>query len=713
MRWPWQRSDGRTADASAQRPAHVDAPPPVPPAGWAFLPPLQRELSDAPPAVLRPAFVATLPTRVVPASIGSMGHLVDTDAPAGTVAIDGAEPGVPVQRVGAAELKLRSRPAAPSTGRHRQPEAATPVQRQAMTDAAEPAPTERDDASGVADASEGEPVEGLPTEAMESDVRAADVDPAVIAAPAEAPAAASVEATRAPEIVGRREVLGAGPPIIARPPVQRLPFDESPPSPPVAPTDASASGVPSSPPIEVPRSSTATPSRPVRRPGLGAPLPTRPVQRMESDAATPAHEEPILPSDESVIGPDERTSTPDEPMTAAGGPDPSTSAALAGDAPGAPPAESVTVPLALGRPVAEIRGSEVQRLVEPSDSATPHPLPLATASAEWSPTPAHPASRANIQRSVPLVAGRVIVPALAGPPIGAPPGPAAAGAAGGRVVVARAIAPSVPEPGNRTNAMSGPRMVAGSTLDGPDGPSGIVTRSDPPAVTRRDAEASGEASVARLTESDAFGASGPMAMPWSTVPNPTIERTASATASPRPPVSVARSVAVGDSMRSTPTAAHTLPPASGGRTASVQRFGLPSLPKPSLPSLPSIPKPPLDLPSRPSLPTSLPSVGDLSEVPGVSDLPSADELRSRAGDLASEAADAGRETLESIAAPAAAAASGIEGAAATAAAAATSAAGGGENVEQLVRKLYGPLVRQLKMELLLDRERRGIRIDGI
>lgn len=36
-----------------------------------------------------------------------------------------------------------------------------------------------------------------------------------------------------------------------------------------------------------------------------------------------------------------------------------------------------------------------------------------------------------------------------------------------------------------------------------------------------------------------------------------------------------------------------------------------------------------------------------------------------------------------------------------------------ENVEQLVRKLYGPLVRRIKAELLLDRERRGIRIDGI
>ena len=50
---------------------------------------------------------------------------------------------------------------------------------------------------------------------------------------------------------------------------------------------------------------------------------------------------------------------------------------------------------------------------------------------------------------------------------------------------------------------------------------------------------------------------------------------------------------------------------------------------------------------------------------------------------------------------------------ASAAGAAASAAAGPEAVEQLVRRLYGPLVRRIKSELLLDRERRGIRIDGI
>lgn len=100
----------------------------------------------------------------------------------------------------------------------------------------------------------------------------------------------------------------------------------------------------------------------------------------------------------------------------------------------------------------------------------------------------------------------------------------------------------------------------------------------------------------------------------------------------------------------------------------------------------------------PQLPTDVPSLGQL---PG--DLPSREQLESRATDLASEARDSARSAAETLTAPAAAAASGI----------AAAAGGGTENVEQLVRKLYGPLVRRIKAELLLDRERRGIRIDGI
>lgn len=104
----------------------------------------------------------------------------------------------------------------------------------------------------------------------------------------------------------------------------------------------------------------------------------------------------------------------------------------------------------------------------------------------------------------------------------------------------------------------------------------------------------------------------------------------------------------------------------------------------------------------------LPSVPDLP-----ARLPSADALRERAAEAipdltkeATDAADAARSSVSQAVAQTGQALSGIGGAPA-------SAPAGSENVEQLVRTLYGPLVRRIKAELLLDRERRGIRIDGI
>ncbi len=107
------------------------------------------------------------------------------------------------------------------------------------------------------------------------------------------------------------------------------------------------------------------------------------------------------------------------------------------------------------------------------------------------------------------------------------------------------------------------------------------------------------------------------------------------------------------------------------------------------------------MPQLPQAPSGLPPIGELP-----SDLPSVDQLQSRAGELASGATDALRSGSDALMAPAQAASSAL-------AAAGAGASGGAENVEQLVRKLYGPLVRRIKAELLLDRERRGIRIDGI
>ncbi|WP_159606151.1 hypothetical protein [Agromyces humi] len=63
MRWPWQRDDPSPAPPTATSdPSRPSSPPPIPPAGWAFLPPLQRQVSDAAPATLSTGFVASLPT---------------------------------------------------------------------------------------------------------------------------------------------------------------------------------------------------------------------------------------------------------------------------------------------------------------------------------------------------------------------------------------------------------------------------------------------------------------------------------------------------------------------------------------------------------------------------------------------------------------------------------------------------------------------------
>ena len=100
----------------------------------------------------------------------------------------------------------------------------------------------------------------------------------------------------------------------------------------------------------------------------------------------------------------------------------------------------------------------------------------------------------------------------------------------------------------------------------------------------------------------------------------------------------------------------------------------------------------------------MPSTPDLSSLASrVPDLPSTDELRTRAADALPEAADAARSASDTL----------TQAGRALSPAAAGAAAAPTENVEQLVRKLYGPLVRRIKAELLLDRERRGIRIDGI
>ncbi len=279
-------------------------------------------------------------------------------------------------------------------------------------------------------------------------------------------------------------------------------------------------------------------------------------------------------------------------------------------------------------------------------------------------------------RSVPIVAARSIEPAIGLRPLG--PEPTIARTA--RVVAARVIAPG--SPAGATPRAPAPASPGSPARPDSAGPAPSPRSGGPLQATRA------VASVA--TQVDATRAHQASDLPWMPESPSTASVSRSITA---PPTSAA--------------GAHAAPrPAQAPGAPVAQRaFGLPSLP--SAPRLPAAPRLPsvADIPAAPGLP----SASDLPSVPG---LPSADELRERAADAVPDVAD---EVPGAAGALRSAASDTM-----TQAGQALSAAGGGastssgpENVEQLVRKLYGPLVRRIKAELLLDRERRGIRIDGI
>ncbi|GAA1771887.1 hypothetical protein GCM10009767_32260 [Kocuria aegyptia] len=104
MRWPWQRKEqdpapvtpsGRSSAASSAGPPA--APPrqpaePVPsPAGWAFLPPLQRTVGDLATTTAPHRFPDQLPTRTNPSFTAAMSHLISAEAPPGVIDLDGPD----------------------------------------------------------------------------------------------------------------------------------------------------------------------------------------------------------------------------------------------------------------------------------------------------------------------------------------------------------------------------------------------------------------------------------------------------------------------------------------------------------------------------------------------------------------------------------------------------------------------------------------------
>ncbi|WP_438854743.1 hypothetical protein [Agromyces sp. M3QZ16-3] len=831
MRWPWQRT-ARTGTAAASPAAtdasgsasRSDAPAPAPapaPAGWAFLPPLQREVDGSPPAALRTGFVDALPTRVVPTSLGTMGHLVDARAPAGTVAADDAALGAPLQRATAVDLPLRPPRPAGGAGPGRRWASAVGVQRAAvdevpLTDVAAesdasdvPAATDAATATDAAD--EPSPAEG----GARPDAPAST--PAVAPGPTEPPSAAE-PATDAPTLgaaadagdlgIGSvtaaavdRGARGEGLPVMGSTPrdvgaagrgatdlpVQRTTVEshaehsdhrpaaraaqeasngepagerrgsgsDDRPGPPgavpgaasgesAAPTIAARSIDRPTPPMAA--SPTAAQILPpeTRRPGLGAPLAPSSVQRLaESSSAAVAHEAgvdlggtggPAVALERSA-----EAAHPHDPGDAFGDGSGSEPAALPSDdagAEGAPPARdgvSAEAPILADRDVV----TEGPAPTASADSPGPAPgedLTIATgprAADPVAPTLGAPSEApafarttgipgsaaagssgadrggaAFVQRRTPLDAAAVeapsttlamtsLTPARRIVPSLAASTPSAGGGVGStpRVVAARVIAPDAgPSAPVQRDPATGTAPGAARANRMPGGPDGLGST--------HHLDSGGSAHAGSSVPLPATGAIGPAhaeaSAAWTSAAEATVQRSAA-----------------GAGRRSTDSA----PASSAPRgPLAVQRFGLPSMP--SMPSVPSMPSAG-DLPDLSTLRRRLPGMPDM---PDLAD--AAGDARSRAEEAASGAIASAREAVpsaselreraEQAAGEAGGAAAAALGGAATAAGAALGggATGPGE-VEQLVRRLYGPLVRRIKAELLLDRERRGIRIDGI
>ncbi|MDQ0894645.1 hypothetical protein [Agromyces ramosus] len=711
MRWPWQRPE---------RPV-TDAPAPTRPAGWAFLPPLQRQVADAPPATLRPAFVSTLPTRAVPASLGSMGHLVDDTAPSGTVAVDDRTLGIPVQRAVATDLTLLPRPVTAAPVRP----VAQRVDDSASLDSPVASPMADPEVEAVPDATApalaAEPAESVPTLA---DGLPTAADPASPRRSASAAPPSSSLPPGAPSTTPQRDA----PAPFVRPTLQRSSAD----SPPIARAAASPSVTLASSPSSI------------RRPGLGAPLPPRSLQRSTEvpsaagaavgpsvgprEAArrepTPADSsrEPEHPAD-SAAAPEQTVESPagsvqrereepgrapllgtsplESPLGSAaeapfgdhardgGRPESSGSHPQAGPAPVPPaPALPVAVQRALdGDTRADTDVVDAYAQTEAADSGPDVVVDTTTAASAASAGPTSTggsdrstglpglSSSSPVQRTVPLFGVQRLTPSISAP----------SHVPARRVVVARALAPEPPPVAAHAPAWnaSGAARTSSSTA-GAAGDANTATGWTQAAPDTTSAAHTGagadlslgwppaEASVSRLVEAPSIGRGDP-----------------------EPPAGLASTQRRG-AVAALQRAESTAPVGSLASRSSATTTAA------SDAAMPVVSRQRVEQAALPRMPLAAAS-------PGMDVVQRAIDATVQRAETATPVSEAPVEPAEpeaSVAEP------GSTGGAHTSVAPAPPAPAG-ENVEQLARKLYGPLVRRIKAELLLDRERRGIRIDGI
>jgi hypothetical protein len=716
MRWPWSRepAEDPAPAAPAAGPAAAPAAPadPAPsPMGWAFLPPIQRTLDTPISPVTRPtAFPAELPAWRSPAFTSTLSHAVVDTVPGGVVDGDGNGLGEPSHTVGPApELTLLP------------PPRPTAIQRAVADPAAAEEP-----ASGPAltrAPSVGMPVvhrsvvaDPSPLEEVDPAAPTADVAPDEMPDLPDRPALTASEAvpepmspspstgtTAAPVAVQRSASAPLAPRLPDPLPVQRV--TPSDPSPPIAkPRLGLGAPLLSAPETAVPTPpETAVPTPPESYDDRALPV----VHAPETPAAPASPTTPISPAEVAEAGftevPIQRALAPRTPTAA-------TSSRRAPARPEVqPPAELPTPDLTLARSV----DPAVEPSAPPASMADPRPESTATPGPAPAPLPAEGTA------DDPLIAEAVGLP-KADPEI-----EQLAPAESSPVDPPPAILPSapLPLPGGITTSIQ-----RADLLPGPGRPTPSLVVRPAPLVPQKPARAR-VVPIQRLPAESAHPTThnlqtrlnGTRAGSTSAPPDPPVQRSAapyalateavpdtarlasSAPDVPLPEVVNTRSIAPAPTRSAVPgpVVSRSLEPSPVGAAqwASPTALPPPTMPSPSMP--PAVPPTmPLAAPPVVQAPVSVQTAADDEPVAA----PGPDPAAGPPAGTGTATTGPGPVTVQTAAAPATAGA----GPAAAPGKGGASATG---DVDALAQKLFPAVLRRIKSELLLDRERRGVRTD--
>jgi hypothetical protein len=676
--------------------------------GWAFLPPIQRSLAAPMPSITRPdAFPAELPAWRSPAFTGPATHAVVDVAPGGVIDADGGGLGRPTSSpVPAPELTLlppprptsvqRTQSAAPAavTGRDPDPSPVpdpvddpAPVRPIALPEL--PSLTRVGDVPlpvvqrvAVADEPTGAAPEAPPAEVAEPSAVSATVD-------ADVP----VDAAVGPPTVARVErptTLGLGPPLPAIPDTATA-----------TPPDASAAGAPAPLPLvgvggftEVPvqrsavstvqpsasatvRPSTrATVQRSAEPPPLGASAPTADLAlapRLTATAASNAQDD-VAPA-QPVVGaaipaddePGPRDASDDHETVAETGPDPSSDPATPSVLIEPPSVASAPLPLATGMP------TTIQRSTERSTPGAPVPGLVVRRAPDLAPR--------GGERVVPVQRVRAALPATQ-PPSSPAPAPASRellpGASSGRPPAVTPVGSARVQRGFLTAALH--RGTASPAKASSSRPAAVA-----PVGSTRVQRGFLAAAFHRVTASPAAGTPEPEAtaarpgVPLATLAAVPRHRVAVQRAPADPPVALLET-AVGAPFDAAATTAPLAPIAVTPVRTPVQRETRDVVPLPLPPAQAPTPVPVQATPTDDGPPTVT------GPVPPATDPVGPAPVVARAGE---PAATPGTTAGPPGAAP-----------------------GGATDIDALAQRLFTPMVRRIKAELLLDRERRGMRTDA-